>query len=278
MNISGLNDLPVELFHYLLGYFSAREILYTFTRLTSYIDAILKTFMKYRVDFNKISRRDFDLICRCITPDQIIALTVSNDEYTPGLIGLFLSRFRINQFTRLRALKLIDIGPDFSKTIIRQMIELKHLRAFYFFSSNQNESTDDVAQFNPSLFHTYAPLLTQLYQLRLSNGDLLESIQFPYLRHLILEQCTVDLMKHISSVAPQLYSLDTSFSLYTLPMELIYPLPKLNRLILRIEGINIIEDKSILQCLRVSRYKNFYVCSGTNAIQFTSSETSSIDR
>ena len=238
MTIFQLNDLPVELFHYFLEYFSAREIFYSFTNVSSYIDAVLTTYTKYRVDFQGVSRSDFDLVCRRITPDQVVALTLSNDEYTPGLVGLLLSRFQIHQFSRLRALKLIDIGPEFSKTIVAQMSTLKHLRAFCFFSSNgnDNQSADYVAQFNPTLFDTCAALLPHLYQLRLCDGDFLDSIQFPHLRHLVLEQSSIELIKHISSAAPQLYSLDTSFSLDISNAELIYPLLQLNRLILRIHG------------------------------------------
>lgn len=230
MTIFRLNDLPVELFHYFLDYFSTREIFYSFTNVSSYIDAVLKTYTKYRIDFQGIRRDDFDMICQRIKSNQVIALTLSNDEYTPGLVGLFLSRFQIHQFTRLRALKLIDTEPEFSKTIITQMLLLKDVRSFCFLSSNgnDNDSTNHVA--------LLAPLLPRLYQLRLCHGDFLDSIQFPHLRHLVLKQSSIELIKHISSAAPQLYSLETSFSLDHSDAELIYPLPRLNRLILQIHG------------------------------------------
>jgi hypothetical protein len=169
-------------------------------------------------------------------------LTLSDDEGTPGLVELFLSRFQINQFTRLQSLRLIEIGPDFWEIIITKLVELKNLRSFLFFPSNRDDkwicnlSGHELTQLDIRLFDSYAPILPQLYQLRLCHGDFLKSVQFPQLRHLILERSSVDIMKHVCSVAPKLKSLDTSISDNVLTEEFIYPLTQLNRLVLRIKG------------------------------------------
>lgn len=249
MNISRLDALPVELIHHLLSYFSAHEILYSFAHVNSYFDSILASYADYRVNFKAIRRSHFDWICQQIKPDQVIALTLSSDEDTPGLIDIFLSRFQIHQFTRLRGLKLIDIGADFWEIIITQMVTLKHLRSFFYCvptagkSWNCNLSSAEVTALDRSMFETYAPILPQLYQLRLNHGDFLHSESFDHLRHLILARSSVDLIKHISSVAPQLRSLETSFLLQESPTELIPLMPQLNRLILETSG-NCFRNKS----------------------------------
>jgi hypothetical protein len=205
---------------------------------------VLAVYSNYRINCKAITRANFDLVCQYIIPDQVIALTLANDEDTPGLIDLFLSRFRINQFTRLQSLRMIEIGADFWENIITQMVELKYLQSFCYFPCNRGDRwicklpSDDVTQLDKSLFNTYAPLLPQLYKLRLCHGDYLNSIQFPHLHHLILERSSVNLIKYICSVAPQLKSLVTSFSDDVLITELIFPLPQLNRLVLHIQGKN----------------------------------------
>ena len=128
MSFCRLDGLPPELFHCLFSYLSGSEIFYAFTNVTSYIDAVLTAYSHDRINFKEISRHRFDLICRYLVPDQVVALTLSDDKETPGLVGLFLSRFQIHQFTRLRALTLIENGPQFWVNIINQLVNLKNLR------------------------------------------------------------------------------------------------------------------------------------------------------
>ena len=131
MNTSRLDDVPVELLHQLFNYFSAHEIFYSFVHLNSYIDAVLKTYTNYRINFKAISKSHFDLVCQHIRPDDVVALVLSDDDYTPGLIDLFLSRFQVDQFIHLQMLSLISIGLDLAKIIVPQLVHLKHLRTFH---------------------------------------------------------------------------------------------------------------------------------------------------
>ena len=242
MSTYQLDILPVELVHHLLNYFAAHEIFYTFRNVSSYIDAVLMNYVDYRINFESISRADFDLICQHIKPDQVISLTLSDNEMTPGLINLFLSRFQMTQFTRLRSLTLIEIGSDFWEIILSKLIELKHLQSFSVFRSNRTNRwlssipQVDETQLDEDLFDSYAPVLPQLHKLRLCHGRFLGSIEFPQLRHLILEGSSQDIIKHVCSVAPQLKSIDTTFSYYGLTREFFKPLAPLNRLILQITG------------------------------------------
>ncbi|CAF0725010.1 unnamed protein product [Adineta steineri] len=235
-----VDSLPVELIHHILSYFTADEIFYTFMNVTSYIDAILLTYSCYRINFKSISRTNFNLICKHIIPNQVTTLTLSNDENTPGLGGLFLSRFQIQQFIHLQSLTLIDIGPDLWENIVTQLIHLKRLCSFSYINLREafwksNLSGTAITQIDIDLFNSYAPVLSHLYRLRLCHGDFFESVQFPNLRHLILERSSINTIKHISSVAPQLKSLDTKIQCHTLSTKIIYPLLQLTRLTLVID-------------------------------------------
>ncbi|UJR14684.1 hypothetical protein I4U23_001677 [Adineta vaga] len=245
MNACRLDRLPVELIHQLFNYFSAHEICYTFLNVTSYLDAIVHSYSAYQVDFQSISRTNFDLVCQHIIPDQVTGLTLSDDENTPGLVQLFLSHFEINQFKHLRLLRLVDIGPDFWECIMTQISKLKNLRTFLYVSPNRSDSwiseisARELTKLDKYLAEIYAPILPQLYRLRLSHGDYLESIEFPCLRHLILIRSTAVVVKHICSVAPQLVSFESSFPYDSSYPDIIYPLPQLKQLILKITDSNL---------------------------------------
>ncbi|CAF3347964.1 unnamed protein product [Rotaria socialis] len=177
-----------------------------------------------------------------MTPTQIISLTLCDNEIVPGQIGLFLSRFQIDQFTCLRSLTLLDIGPDYWEFIMTKLHDLKLLRSFLYITSNKTDSWiakmsyKEVTQLDARLFDSYSSMLSQLNRLKLSHGDFLESVQFPDLIHLSIGRCTTSLMKHLCSAAPRLKSLTIDFRNNEPNAEFIFPFHQLNRLSLKIEG------------------------------------------
>jgi hypothetical protein len=208
---------------------------------------VLLVYSNYCVNFKSVTKKEFEFVCQRIIPDQVISLTLSDNELTPGQVELFLSRFQINQFIRLRSLTLIDVGPDFWEAIVTKLIDLKNLRSFFYDSSSKTDawisriSYDKVNVLDKHLFNSYGSVLPQLNRLKLSHGDFLVSVQFPYLRHLIIKECKLDIIKHICCVAPQLKSLETEFRYDELDTELSFPFSQLNRLILRIGGKKLTE-------------------------------------
>jgi hypothetical protein len=236
------DDFPVELIHHLLDYFSAHEIFNTFTDVSPYINNVLLVYSSYRANFKSVTKTEFDLVCQCIVPNQVISLTLCDNENTPGQVERFLSRFQINQFTRLRSLTLTEVGADFWESIMTKLTDLKSLRSFFYTSLTRNDSwiceisRGDLSPLDIRLFDSYGPMLSQLNRLRLSHGDFLKTVQFPCLRHLILERCSADIIQHICSVTPQLKSLETKFSHDESSTGFVFPLAQLNRLVLRISG------------------------------------------
>jgi hypothetical protein len=139
-------------------------------------------------------------------------------------------------------LTLVEVGPDFWEPIMTKLIDLKNLRSFIYDSSGSNDSSsskicyDDAVKLDKRLFDSYGPVLPQLNRLKLSHGEFLSSVQFPYLRHLIIQKCKANIMKHICCAAPQLKSLETNLQCDQSSIEFIFPFDRLTRLVLRITG------------------------------------------
>lgn len=114
------NELLLEVFEY----FNTIHLFRAFYNLNSRIDALLLCyFQDYHLDFQSISKRNFDVICNQQLPfiiNQIISLRLTDNDETPTLPNLFLSYgFTLDQFTRLKSLTLNHI---YSFDIVNQLI------------------------------------------------------------------------------------------------------------------------------------------------------------
>jgi hypothetical protein len=100
--------------------------------VNDYINAILRSYDTYHLDFKSISMSHFRHIYRHIRPEQVISLTLSDGDDTPGLSSLFLSRFRIEQFIRIRSLTLIQTEFNSLESIFANLHQIHQLRALSF--------------------------------------------------------------------------------------------------------------------------------------------------
>ena len=123
-----LDLLPVELLFHLFTYFWTHEILLSFLNVSDHVDAILTNYSTYQVNFKAILKSHFDLVCKYIRPDQIISLIISDETDTSGQSELFFSHFRIEQFTQLQCLTLIEPEIDTLSFIFPNLINLHRLR------------------------------------------------------------------------------------------------------------------------------------------------------
>jgi hypothetical protein len=103
-----LDRLPIELIHKILNYLQTYDIFISLYNINTYINTIINTHDRYQLNFQSITRSNFDLILRYINPCQVISLTLSNMDDTPGQYQLFLSLFTVKQFLRLQTLRLIQ--------------------------------------------------------------------------------------------------------------------------------------------------------------------------
>ena len=216
------DQLPVELLHALFTYFSARDLLLTFYNVSDYLNDILQSYPSYRMDMKSISKSDFRYVCRHVRPEQVISLTLSDSNDTPAQSELFFSRFRIEQFTRLRSLKLVTIEYNSLESIFINLPKLSELRSFSFdaysvrFVYRQTDLKIDlnysnqVEPINAMLRNTYAKVFPQLNYLDLNGDWVLESILLPNLIYLKLERCSADKLEAITQLASELRTLDVS--------------------------------------------------------------------
>lgn len=124
-----LDRLPTEILYQILDLLHCETILTSFANVSRRFREIAKTYNRYRIDLRSISKSNFHIICRMIQPENVKSLTLSDDDKTPGQIGLFLSSFDINKFKQLRHLTLINIAAiDLKK--ISHRFKLNLLRSF----------------------------------------------------------------------------------------------------------------------------------------------------
>ncbi|CAF3669852.1 unnamed protein product, partial [Rotaria socialis] len=109
-----LESLANELLLYLFKFFDGIQLLRAFHDLNSRFNHLLDNHYRvYRIDLRSISKYQFDNLCQYCLPsitDQIISLTISDDDETPSLPAIFLSyNFTLDKFTRLQSLSLYSI-------------------------------------------------------------------------------------------------------------------------------------------------------------------------
>lgn len=116
-----LHNLPVELLHLILQSLDSETILLSFRYVCRRFYLITEVFNRYRLDLHACTKANFYRLCRTINPSNILALTLSDDETTPGQIGLFLKHFQLAQFQSLRALTLLAIGDSNLLPLLRDL-------------------------------------------------------------------------------------------------------------------------------------------------------------
>ncbi|CAF1200220.1 unnamed protein product [Rotaria sordida] len=112
INIPSLFTLPVELIYRILNNLDNQTILFSFGNVCKRFQSIINTYNQYKLNFQSVSKSCFHSICYLIHPENIISLTLSNDNKTPNQIKCFFSFFQIQQFTCLRSLTLIEIDEN----------------------------------------------------------------------------------------------------------------------------------------------------------------------
>ncbi|CAF0945030.1 unnamed protein product [Rotaria sp. Silwood1] len=99
---------PVELLHGIFHYLSAHEIFYAFTQISTYVDNVLVSYDRYSISLSSMLKHQFDLMCRLIRPEQVISITIVDNDDTPDQSKLFFSKFDIRQFINLRSYAIIS--------------------------------------------------------------------------------------------------------------------------------------------------------------------------
>ncbi|CAF1256343.1 unnamed protein product [Rotaria sordida] len=206
-----LDRFPIEILHIIFDYFWAHEILHSFFDTSDYFNDILSNYDRYRINGQSITKSDFDFICHFILPNQVISLILSDEKETPYQSELFFSDFQIDYYTRLRALKLIDLNDD-GKEIF---MNLHHVQSLVSLEINIQIDLPFIKQLPPLKKLTInIPSNVQF--------DILPSIStvsFKYLQHFSLSYCTLTALQYFFRQMPQLKSFKTSLLFFN-PEEL----------------------------------------------------------
>ncbi|CAM4775390.1 unnamed protein product [Rotaria magnacalcarata] len=198
-----LDQLPIEIFHQIFYHLWAHEILYSFHTINDYLNNIITHYDNYLINFESIRKSDFDHVCRHIRPNQVISLVLSDATETPNQFELFQSFFSIEQFTRLRALKLIDLNDNGSRFFFQLY------QAQYLVSLEINVSIEfPLIGCSPSLRRLIINIPSGVY---FDIEPAIDLISFEQLRYLSISNISCMMLKRIFSQANQLKSLGISF-------------------------------------------------------------------
>jgi hypothetical protein len=120
-----LDTRPFELIYRILDNLDGQWIILSLRHLSKRWDMVLDTYFHqvgYRLNFDRISKTDFDQVCRHIRPENVLSLILSDQSNTPGQIPLFLHLFSIKQFIRLRSLTLLNIEDRHLVLILKHAV------------------------------------------------------------------------------------------------------------------------------------------------------------
>jgi hypothetical protein len=221
--------LPVEILHDLFTYFWSHEILFTFSNISDHVNAVLLAYNTYQLNFRSIQKSHFDLICQRIRPEQVISLALSDETDTPAQSELFFSRFKIEQFTQLKTLTLINIDGESLKWIFPNLYKLNLLRSLTFLDTTEDSNQYQTTKIQLFIYESFTQIMPRLNRIHLMNGTFLSSIPFPYLRHLNLEKCSINDLKTLFQHSNQLRSFtlcldmhySSTFDQISFPIQLI---------------------------------------------------------
>ena len=146
---ASLPTLPVEMLHRILDELDGTTIFLSVRDVCQSLRAAVESHRRYALDFISVSKPNFHRLLRLIRPECVTALSISNDETTPGSIGLFLSLVNIGLFIRLRSLSLLNINDQDMCTFLKHAKKcfltslIVHLRS----SDSSRVDVDVVAQY-----------------------------------------------------------------------------------------------------------------------------------
>ncbi|CAF0976017.1 unnamed protein product [Rotaria sordida] len=123
--------LPVEILHHIFDCLDASTILFSLRCTCRRLKTIVDSYDRYVLDFRSISKSDFQLLCCLINPRKVKSLTLFPKDETSDQLELFMTYFRIQEFTRLRSLTLIEIEERQLKVLLKRFC-IPSLTSFSF--------------------------------------------------------------------------------------------------------------------------------------------------
>jgi hypothetical protein len=178
--VSFLEVLPTEIVFEIFDYLTIFDILYAFINLNKRINDMIASY-PIELDFQRITRLKFDLICRYIQPEQVISLYLS-DELMPNQIKLLNKYFPDfqHQFIYLKKVHFINTSDILSNLPI--CLSSLSIKTYL--------KTDNTDRHIMQILNQQARHLTYL---KVDGSYVFRSIDtsFPSLTHLTIDYCTI---------------------------------------------------------------------------------------
>ncbi|CAF3271021.1 unnamed protein product, partial [Rotaria sp. Silwood2] len=127
--VPSLATFPTEIIYRIFDNLNAETILSSFRCTCRRLKSLVHNYDRFILNFVRISKVNFELICRLINPEQVIKLILSHEEKTLFQIDLFISHFENKYFNRIRSLSLLGIDERHLKFILK-CININSLNSF----------------------------------------------------------------------------------------------------------------------------------------------------
>jgi hypothetical protein len=102
MSTFSLLNLSTETIHTIIDYLDDKTTILSLRYVCTRLYNIVNTYNRHRLDFRSITKSKFNQIRYSINPQDVISLTLSDGDETPGQIRLFHSTPFINSYPSRR--------------------------------------------------------------------------------------------------------------------------------------------------------------------------------
>ncbi len=224
--MASLDELPVELLHRIFDNLNAENILFSVQYVCKRFNVITKTYNRYKLNFKSIFKHKFHQLCHATCPKNVLSLTLSDGDQTPGQIGLFLSSNRIEEYTRLQSVTLLSIEEPYLTIILQHLsttcslvsleihcefntvLSRETLQLLSLIIAQNSLSKLDVTFGYQTIDRLKWPEKSSIQYLRIFNSIGLNTFCTilrcsPYLKTMVLRECIINDMKAFESILSQ---------------------------------------------------------------------------
>ena len=104
-----LDLLPVEILYRIFDYLDVETLVFSVRKVCTKFYQMTKFYNRYDFDFSSISKMAIRFILQSIPFENVIRLTLSDEDRTRGAIQYFLSSCDLQRFSRLQYLKILQL-------------------------------------------------------------------------------------------------------------------------------------------------------------------------
>ena len=173
--VPSMDTFPVEILHRIFDHLDLETLFFSLRPLCRYFRSSVHSYE--RLDFNLefISKSDFIVLCRLVTPQNIRSLTLYNAGKIPSQYWSFLSQIRLRQLTRLHSIHLHGIEEEQLNELFKHL-NLQYLRSISISATNYDNRRRKTTANTLSKILRLANLQTVEFQV---DNSRLSDVQWP---------------------------------------------------------------------------------------------------